>query len=330
MRIAGCSVLAMAVYMMDIDGMKKEVKRCCEQEIVPIVRRITLWSIVTNLLLSLLKFVVGVLGHSQAIVADAIHSLSDTTTDLALFVGVKFWSAPADENHPYGHWRLETVVTVAIGLMLALVAVGISYRALFSMKDGVSTVPGLITLVAAVLSIVVKEFLYQWTARVGRKTNSSALMANAWHHRSDAFSSIPVVVSIVVARSYPSLRYADEIGAMVVSLFVLYAAWKIVRDAFGELLDESAEVDVRDQVESVVLKVDGVESVHAIRTRRMGPGIYLDLHLLVDGDLTVREGHDISENVRRELLSNGPNVLDAVVHLEPVGDTEARLVSAAS
>lgn len=286
-------------------------------DVVPAVQRITVYSIIVNLLLSVCKFAVGIIGNSQAIVADAIHSLSDTTTDLAVFFGVRFWSAPPDERHPYGHWRIETLITATIGVMLAVVAVGIFYKAVINISFEAKAPPRLITLIVAIASVVVKEILCRWTMKVGRETKSTAVIANAWHHRSDAISSIPVAVAIIVARINPKLAMADQIGAMIVSLFVLYAAWQIIRDALGDLVDKGAEGEVKSQISKVCMSVSGVESVHAIRTRKMGPGIFLDLHLLVDGDMTVRKGHDISECVKHKLLNKGPNVLDAVVHLEP-------------
>ena len=296
------------------------MEKCKQNEVVGAVRRVTLYSIVINLLLSCFKFFVGIVGSSQAMMADGIHSLSDTTTDLAVFFGVRFWSAPADDKHPYGHWRIEGLVTVSIGLMLAGVAVGICWRAVGSLQEPVRSVPGLVALIGAVVSIVVKELLYRWTIMVGRATGSSALEANAWHHRTDALSSIPVVIAIILARINPALVFADQVGAIVVAVFVMYAAWKIVWGALGDLLDRGAAQDVQSRIEEIVLSVPGAEEVHAIRTRRMGPGIYLDLHLLVDGELSVREGHDIAEAVRRVLLEKGPRVLDAVVHLEPAGE----------
>lgn len=290
----------------------------CSAGVVPAVQRVTLYSIVINLLLSVFKFAVGIIGSSQAIVADAIHSLSDTTTDLAVFFGVRFWTAPADEKHPYGHWRIETIITAVIGFMLAAVALGICFKAVTSFHDHSDAPPRMIALIGAVSSIVVKELLYRWTIIVGKKTGSSALVANAWHHRSDALSSIPVAVAIIVARINPALAFADQVGAIIVSGFVLYAAWSIIKDAISELLDKGAEETTKDLISEIVMSVAGVESVHAVRTRKMGPGIYLDLHLLVNGSMSVRQGHDISETARQELLNRGPDVLDAVVHLEPV------------
>jgi cation diffusion facilitator family transporter len=287
------------------------------QEVVAPVQRVTLYGITINVFLSALKFTVGIMGNSQAIVADAIHSLSDTTTDLAVLLGVRYWTAPADDQHPYGHWRIETIITTAIGILLAGVAVGISFRALTTMQTRDATSPHEIALVGAIASVVMKELLYRWTVRVGRRTKSSAVIANAWHHRTDALSSIPAGAAVVLARISPDWAFIDRIGAIVVSGFVLHAAWRITRDAMADLLDKGADPAVKARIETIARGVVGVESVHKIRTRNMGPGIYLDLHVLVNGNLTVREGHDISETVKQALLNHGPEILDAVVHLEP-------------
>jgi cation diffusion facilitator family transporter len=298
-------------------GMESQGTTTEPEKVVTAVQRVTLWGLAVNIMLSALKFTVGIMGGSQAIVADAIHSLSDTTTDLAVLFGVRFWTAPADDHHPYGHWRIETIITTCIGISLATVAIGISYNAITTLHTRGSTSPHLIALIGAIASIISKEILYRWTLKVGRATRSPAVIANAWHHRTDALSSIPAALAVLLARISPDWAFADHIGAIVVSGFVLHAAWGITRRATADLLDKAAPPSVKQEIEAVALRISGVETVHKIRTRAMGPGIYLDLHVLVNGDLTVREGHDISETVRQALLKDGPAILDVVVHLEP-------------
>jgi cation diffusion facilitator family transporter len=286
-------------------------------QIVSRVRRVTWIGMVTNILLAILKFVAGFLGSSQAVVADAVHSLSDMTTDLAILLGVKYWSAPADEEHPYGHGRIETIVTILIGATLAVVAFGMSYEALTTIQSNKLQQPGWIALYGAVLSILMKEILYRWTVGVGKRENSSAVIANAWHHRSDALSSIPVVVTVVIATINPKWSFVDRIGVFLVSLFILNASWRIIKPALNVLADAGASSEVQNQIRSLVMRIREVKSVHAIRTRFIGPGIFADLHILVDGKMTVREGHDVSETVKQQLLHYGPDVMDVVVHLEP-------------
>jgi len=297
--------------------MTTQTKVPSPQETVGPVQRVTLWGIAVNVFLSVLKFAVGMMGGSQAIVADAIHSLSDTTTDVAVLLGVRYWTAPADDKHPYGHWRIETIITMAIGILLAAVAVGISMRAIGTIQTRHQVSPHWIALVGAGASVVLKELLYRWTVRVGQQARSSAVIANAWHHRTDALSTIPAGVAVILARIGPEWAFIDRIGAIIVSGFVLHTAWGIVRRAMSDLLDRGVTPAARARIEEIARSVQGVESVHKIRTRNMGPGTYLDLHVLVNGDLTVREGHDIATDVKHTLLNDGPEILDVVVHLEP-------------
>lgn len=281
------------------------------------VRRVTWIGLATNVFLCAFKFVGGIVGGSQAIVADAVHSLSDTTTDVAILVGVRYWTAPADEDHPHGHRRIETLVTVSIAVLLAAVAVGLIYHALTTLQTDHVALPGWIAFAAALVSIVSKEGVYRWTIAVGKRIKSSAIIANAWHHRSDALSSIPAALAVAGARIHPAWGFLDHIGAVVVSIFIFQAAWRIGRPALDELIDAGAPVKDRARIEAIVRETEGVRHVHAIRTRYLGSGLGIDLHVHVDGQLTVRQGHDISGAVKHRLLSDGPDVVDVVVHIEP-------------
>jgi cation diffusion facilitator family transporter len=281
------------------------------------LRRVTWVGLLANLFLSSLKFVGGIFGASQAVVADAVHSLSDSTTDVAILIGIRYWSKPPDEDHPYGHRRIETLVTITIGLLLVGVAAGLAYNALVNLQEKHSSGPNWIAFVAAAVSIVCKEFLYHWTVAAGRRHKSPAVIANAWHHRSDALSSIPVAMAVLGAALYPAWIFLDHVGAVVVTIFILQAAWKIMWPALKEIVDAGASERDCEQIKTVALGVEGVKDVHAIRARYLGSGLQADLHILVDGDKTVREGHDLSEKVKELLLANGPDVVDVVVHLEP-------------
>jgi len=285
------------------------------------VRRATWTGLTVNILLSALKMAGGALGSSQAIIADGVHSLSDSSTDIAILIGVRFWSRPPDESHPYGHRRIETVVTVFIGLALIAVAFGLIYNATVTFRQPHREAPHWIALVAALVSIVSKEILYRWTATVGKRIKSSAVLANAWHHRSDAFSSIPTAVAVGVVLLRPSLAFMDHLAAVVVSFFILHAAWRITAPALKELVDSGASGKDCEQIRSISLATHGVRRVHAIRTRYVGPGLMVDLHVLVDPNITVGQGHDIAGQVKRRLLSEGPGVVDVIVHLEPDEET---------
>ncbi len=280
-------------------------------------RRITLIGLALNVVLTGFKFVAGILGHSQAVLADGVHSLSDMLSDVMVLVGARYWYRPADESHPYGHRRIETLVTTILGVSLAGVGVGIGYRAIVTYRDAQAVSPGLIAFAAAALSIVTKELIYRATIAVGRRIKSSALSANAWHHRSDALSSIPAAAAVAAAALEPSLVFLDRVGAAVVAVFILQAAWKIMAPALRQLVDAGAPREDREKIREIALATDGVKLVHAVRTRYVGSGLQVDLHVKVDPEIPVREGHRIAEEVTRRLTADGPDVLDVVVHTEP-------------
>lgn len=282
--------------------------------------RVTWIGLVVNVALSSLKLAVGWLGHSQAILADAVHSLSDLVTDVAVLLGVRFWAAPADSRHPYGHRRIETLVTTLIGGALLAVGLGIGYHSILTVREAHVTAPGRIALAGAALSIVLKEWLYRWTVAVGRRIQSPAVIANAWHHRSDALSSIPAFIAVGVAIVAPRFAFVDHLGALIVSVFIIKVSWDIMSPALADLTDRGGSAMDQDRIAAIARGIPGVQSLHALRSRRVGSGLYVDLHVLVNGRLSVRHGHTISEEVKRAILKNGPDVLDVVVHLEPADD----------
>ena len=281
------------------------------------VSRVGWVGLLCNLVLAAAKAASGILGHSQAVLADALHSLTDSVTDVAVIFGVRYWTAPADEDHPHGHGRIETLITVVIGLAIGAVAIGMGTQAIRGLRHGPDVAPTGIALVVALISIAVKEILYRWTARVGREVRSPALVANAWHHRSDAISSIPAALAVAVTLIDPGWAVVDRVGAVVVCLLILQASWRILRPAIDQLIDAGAPATDRRRIEELALQVDGVEAAHAVRTRYVGADLAVDLHVEVDGGLSVAEGHVIAVAVRRKLLEEGPNVNDALVQIEP-------------
>ncbi|MFH1755556.1 MAG: cation diffusion facilitator family transporter, partial [Candidatus Latescibacterota bacterium] len=271
------------------------------------IRQITWIGLAVNLFISGLKFVVGTLGSSQAVIADAVHSLSDVITDIAILVGVRYWSSPADKCHPYGHRRIETMVTVGIAVTLAGAAFAIGYRGLSTMRNEDIQQPGWIAFIGAMLSIVIKEILYRWTVRVGQREKSSALIANAWHHRSDAFSSVPAAIAVAIAAVNPAWSFVDHFGAAIVSLFILHASWRIMKPALKELSDSSAPDHIHELINAAGMEINGVETIHALRSRLMGDGIYVDLHITVQGSMSVSRGHDVSEEVKSRIIERVPD-----------------------
>lgn len=280
------------------------------------VRRVAFAGMVVNVALAAAKAVVGLRCSSQALVADAVHSVSDMVTDVAVILGVRFWAAPADDEHPYGHGKIEALVTLFISAALAMVAFEVGSHAARSLVRGSHAAPGLPALWIAVVSIVLKEWMFRWTRRVAREVSSPATEANAWHHRSDALSSIPVALAVAAARLSPGLAWADAAGSLIVSFFILHVAWEIMRPALQELVDADMERKSAEVAE-VARAVPGVLEVHKVRTRRYGGAFAADLHIHVDPSLSIAEGHSLGHAVQDALLESGLSVMDAVVHVEP-------------
>ena len=281
------------------------------------VRRVTWIGFIINILLSGFKFAAGYIGQSQAVIADAIHSLTDTTTDLAVIAGSHYWSRPPDDSHPYGHRRLETVITVFIGLMLGAAGIGIGWQAVSTLHQQQESPPKWVALVAALVSVLVKEALYRWTAAAGKKIRSPALAANAWHHRSDAISSLPVLVTVGGAFIFPTWSFLDHVGAVVVSIFILHAAMKIIWPAISELVDTGAPAEIQKKIVEFSCSHRGVLEIHKVRTRYISSSIQVDMHIVVDGSITVREGHAIADEVERHIMAEIPEILDVVIHVDP-------------
>lgn len=285
-------------------------------------RRITWTALGLNLLLAGLKLACGLVGASQALIADSVHSLSDSCTDLAILIGVRYWYAPADDRHPHGHRRIETLITVVVALALAAVAGGLAFKSLSTIREHNDAAPGWSALAAALASIVIKEAMYRRTMKVGRRIKSPAIVANAWHQRSDALSSVPVALAVIGAKINPDWGFLDHVAAVVVSIFILGAAWRIGWPALQQLIDAGAPAEDLQRITNIALSVEPVCHVHAVRTRYVGSGLAVDLHVKVDGNITVREGHDVAEAVKRKLLAEGPDLVDVVVHLEPCDEED--------
>lgn len=281
------------------------------------VRHVTWVGLGWNAALSVAKFVVGVVGNSQALVADAIHSASDFVTDVAVIVGSHFWNSPPDAEHPYGHRRFETLVTIGIGLAVAAVGVGIGYKAVLALLAGEASHPEVSVAVMALASIVVKEILFRYTRNAGRRIRSQVLEANAWHHRSDAFSSIPVLVAVVFAILLPQLWFADSVGALIVAFFIMHSAIEIAWPGLRQLVDYGASADILEKLKREALSHPKVISLHGFRSRYVGSDLHVDVHIVVDDQMTLKDAHDVAEEVEQLLIDSGENVVDAMVHIDP-------------
>ena len=281
------------------------------------VRRVTFAGILVNVAIAAAKTVAGVMSSSQALVADAVHSASDLVTDLVVVFSVRYWVAPADDDHPYGHGKIEALVTLVISAALVFAAWELARNAVMSLVRGRSdATPGAMALAVAIGSIALKEVVFIVTRAVAQRVRSTALEANAWHHRSDALSSIPVAAAVAVVWVCPSLWWVDAAGALIVSAFVLHVAWKLASPALQELTD--AQIGSKaDAVAAVALGVAGVKGVHKPRARRYGSSFQADIHIQVDGSLSVAEGHAIGHAVKEAVVNAGLDVDDVVVHVEP-------------
>ena len=289
-----------------------------------LVKQVTWLGLTVNLILAAAKFLFGWFASSQALIADAVHSLTDTLTDMAVLVGVRYWSAPADKQHPYGHHRIETFVSLFIGLVLGATGLGLVYHAVSTLNTPPIVSPGWKAFWTACVAIVVKEWMYRYTIRAGKKIGSAALIANAWHHRSDALSSIPVALAILGMWLRPDWTYLDHAAALVVALLVAKAAGSIVWNAFQELIDVGVSEPERKNIVKLAGAISGVREIHGLRTRHMGGGHSVDLHVLVDPELTVREGHAIAAEVKHLLMDTGPDILDVLVHIEPYEEATSK------
>ena len=294
------------------------------------IQRITLVSLLANIVLSIIKFIIGTMGNSQAVVADALHSFSDTTSDFVILFGVKYWTAPPDESHPYGHQKIESFATIIIGLILLFVAGSIGYNGIVSLlptdqnQHNNQAVLNWIAVTAPFISIVIKEILFQITYKVGIETNSSSVKANAWHHRTDALSSIPVLIAVIASLINPNLIFLDQIGAIIVSAFIIKVGLGILFTSINDLLDTGISQDEIISFEKTILNIQNVKGVHKLRTRKLANCIYIDLHLEVSGTMSVIEGHDIAEEIKTTLIAKDPKIIDVMVHLEPEKQLSAR------
>ena len=285
-------------------------------------RRITHLSIWVNVGLAGLKLAAGLFGRSQALIADAVHSLSDFATDVAVLIGLRFSSKPKDSDHAYGHGKYETIVAAVIGLALAFVGIRIAGSAIHRVFDAQRghpiPSPSSFAFWAAVVSIAVKEWLYRATMKVARATGSSSLVANAWHHRSDAYSSIATAAGVGAAAFLgDDWLILDPIAALFVSVFLLKIAWRIVREQIGELTDQSLAPEVCAEILALARGIPGIEQPHNLRTRMVGRFPVIDLHVRLRADLPLRDAHAIATTLERALRDRFGKETIANLHLEP-------------
>jgi cation diffusion facilitator family transporter len=284
--------------------------------------RTSLVGAVVNLFLSVLKIIAGWLGHSHALIADGIHSLSDLATDVLVWVAGRQASQAPDSDHPYGHGRYETLATMVLGVFLLAVAVGLGWDAVQRLfRPEKLLTPELMTLFAALASILVKEWLYWYTLKYAKRVRSDMLRANAWHHRTDAISS--VVVLIGIAGTLAGLPYLDAVASVVVAVMIARIAWELGWEATRELVDTGLDEERLGAIRRVIRDIGGVRDIHMLRTRTHGGQASADVHVLVDPFVSVSEGHAISVLVEQQLKQQIDEMTDVTVHIDPEDDDTA-------
>ena len=286
-----------------------------------IIRKLSLVSVLGNVVLSGFKLFAGVAGHSSAMISDSIHSFSDVFTTLIAWIGVKLSKKASDSNHPYGHERLECIASLILGAVLMGTGFGIGKVGAENILSGnyaALAVPSAVALLAAVVSIVGKEAMYWYTRFYAKQINSSAFLADAWHHRSDAFSSIGSLIGIAGAMlGYPVL---DSVASVVICIFILKVAYDILKDASVKLLDTSCGMDYEKQISDYVAIQNGVVGVDMLRSRMFGNKVYLDLEIQVDGDKCLREAHEVAEKVHSNIEQQFSDVKHVMIHVNPADD----------
>ena len=284
-----------------------------------IINQISTVGIFGNILLTTFKLFAGILGHSGAMVSDAIHSMSDVFATFIAFLGVKMSQRKADKNHPYGHERMECVASIILGVILLVTGLGIGFTGMKKITAGnysELTSPETIALVAAVVSILVKEAMFWYTRHYAKILDSAAFMADAWHHRSDAFSSIGSLIGIGGAMlGFPVL---DPIASVIICCFILKVAYDILKDALDKMLDTSCSEEYEQELSEYIRMQEGVIRLDLLRTRMFGNKIYIDTEIAVDGDMTLKDAHDIAERVHDKVEQKFPNTKHIMIHVNPV------------
>jgi cation diffusion facilitator family transporter len=281
-------------------------------------RRVTWTGIVVNILLAAIKLMIGAVTRSQTLLADGLHSISDLATDVAVLAGLRISSIPADEDHHYGHARATTLATLFVGSALLLTAAWIIYNAVVTYRLPHPHPIGALPFWVAAISVAPKELLYRVTRKVGIEARDASVVANAWHHRTDAFSSIAAAAGLAgVAFGGPRWAFLDHLTAVVLSAFIAIAAVRFIHESASELMDVAPGSRIMRALEKTITETAGVRAFHNLRVRKVSGSLMLDVQIHVDPDLSVVQGHDIATEVRNRLVSCGCDVVEAVVHVEP-------------
>ncbi len=287
------------------------------------IKKVTLVGALVNIGLASAQLLGGFFAQSQALIADGVHTLSDLASDFVVLIAAKLASKDADEDHPYGHGRIETVATIILGLSLSLVGIGIAFNAFNRLSNPETLLnPKPWGLFFAAIAIISKESLFHYTKRIANEINSPMLLANAWHHRSDAISSLVVLIGIAGA-VFLDIKWLDAAAAIVVALMILYMGLQMIKDSIMELVDTALDPDQVQGIHAFIETIDGVKNVHMLRTRKMGGTALADVHVQVDSHISVSEGHHIAERVMNSLQKEFSILQDITVHIDPEDDETA-------
>ena len=297
---------------------KSQENYSSETEFRNVANRVSLVTIIGNVVLSVIKLLAGIIAHSSAMISDAVHSASDVFSTFVVIIGIKLASKKPDKEHPYGHERMECVAAIVLAMVLFITGLGIGLEAVKNIihgNYGDLQVPGVLALIAAIVSIVSKEAMYWYTRYYAKKIDSSALMADAWHHRSDAFSSIGALIGIGASRlGYPVM---DSIASLVIFVFIVKAAFDIFKDAIDKMVDHSCDEETEKQIYECVMKNENVMGIDLLQTRVFGNKIYVDVEIQADASYTLQKAHDIAEAVHDDIEESFPKVKHIMVHVNP-------------
>ena len=281
--------------------------------------KVSIISIIANTFLAIFKLLAGIFAHSSAMISDAIHSASDVFSSFVVIIGIKLSSKEPDKEHPYGHERLECVAAMILAVILFITGSGIFYNALKNIINGTYnsiTTPGVFALVAAIISIITKEAMYWYTRHYAKKIDSSALMADAWHHRSDALSSIGALIGIFFARiGYPIM---DSVASIVIFIFIVKASIDIFMDATNKVVDHSCDEEFEKEIYDYVINYKNIKDIDLLKTRLFGNKIYIDLEICLDENLTLKKAHEIAESLHDDIENKYEDVKHVMVHVNPV------------
>ncbi|MBR6073408.1 MAG: cation transporter [Bacilli bacterium] len=289
-----------------------------ELDFTKVANKVSIIAILANLILAIFKLLAGIIAHSSAMISDAIHSASDVFSTIVVIIGIKLSGKEADKDHPYGHERIECVAAILLSIVLFATGLGIFINALKTIINGEYNnmeVPGLLALIAAIVSIIIKELMYWYTRYYAKQINSSALMADAWHHRSDSLSSIGALIGIIFARlGFPIM---DSVASIIIFIFIIKASIEIFNDAVSKVVDHSCDEEIENEIYNYVINHKDVIDIDLLRTRLFGNKIYVDLEIQLKGDLTLNKAHKIAEEIHDDIEDKFSDVKHVMVHVNP-------------